>query len=271
MTLSGTHGRADYRLRQVAFVATDLEPAADDFEAIFGLKVAFRDPEIIRYGLKNIVIPAGSDFIEVVQPVQSDTSAGRYLARRGGDGGYMVIMQTGDALAHRTRLQQAGVHIVDTMDLHDHECTHIHPREFGGILASIDGTPGLESWRDAESYWYPVGGADWLWARTPDVKGIAAVDIQSVDPVDTAQRWSRMLAVPCRDAPLRIEVLRGAEIRFVPPVDRHERGIACTDLAMDEPGLAIERAYRRGVPVVDGAIEICGARFLPVQARKEQD
>lgn len=264
MTPVVDNGRADYRLRQVAFASTDLEPVADDFEAVFGLKIAFRDPEIIHYGLKNIVMPAGSDFIEVVQPVQSNTSAGRYLAKRGEDGGYMVIVQAADALAHRARLQAAGVEIVDVMDVEDHQCSHIHPREFGGILASIDSTPIASDWRDADSHWYPAGGANWPAARTADVQGIAAVAIQSADPVDTAGRWSHVLAAPLRDEPLRIELLRGAEIRFVTPTDRHGRGIAYTALAMREPGLAIERARSRGLPVEDGAVLICGARFLPV-------
>lgn len=260
---------ADYRLRQVAFAAFDLEPIADDFEAVFGMKVAFRDPEIIHYGLKNIVMPAGGDFIEVVQPVQPNTSAGRYLAKRGGDGGYMVIMQAADALSHRARLKVEGVEIVDVLDVADHECSHIHPREFGGILASIDATPGVPDWRETESHWYPAGGAGWPAARTDDVRGIAAVAIQSVDPAETAKRWSHVLAIPLSDDPLRLRVLRDAEVRFVSPMDRHDRGIAYTALAMADPGLAIERAHRRGLPVEDGMIVICGSRFLPVQAGQE--
>lgn len=257
---------ADYRLRQVAFASSDLEPVADDFEAVFGLKVAFRDPEIIHYGLKNIVLPAGGDFIEVVQPVQPETSAGRYLAKRGGDGGYMVIMQAGDALAHRARLVAEGIAIVDVMDVEDHQCSHIHPREFGGILGSIDSTPIAPDWRDAESHWYPAGGANWPEARTDDVRGITAVAVQSADPADTARRWSHVLAAPLARDGLHIDVLRGAEVRFVPPVDRHGRGIGYTALAMGEPDIAIERARLRGLPVEDGAIVICGARFLPVTA-----
>lgn len=264
-----TVSSADYRLRQVAFAASDLEPVADDFEAVFGLKVAFRDPEIIHYGLKNIVMPAGGDFIEVVQPVQPDTSAGRYLAKRGGDGGYMVIMQAADALSHRARLKAEGIEVVDVLDVADHECTHIHPREFGGILASIDATPGVAGWRETESYWYPAGGADWPATRTDDVQGIAAVAIQSIDPAETARRWARVLAAPLSEPPLRLDVLRDAYVRFVRPIDRYDRGIAYTALAMADPGLAIERAHRRGLPVEDGMVMICGSRFLPVRTGQE--
>lgn len=262
---------AEYRLRQVAFASADLESVVDDFEAVFGLKVAFRDPEIIHYGLKNVVMPAGADFIEVVQPVQPNTSAGRYLAKRGDDGGYMVIMQAADAMAHRARLEADNIEIVDTLDVKDHECSQIHPREFGGILASIDAAPGVPNWRDAESHWYPAGGANWQAARTRDVQGIAAVAIQSADPADSARRWSRVLAAPICGDPLRIEVLRGAEVRFVDPFDQHARGIAYTALSMVEPGLAIERARSRGLSVDNGAVLICGSHFLPVQAGEELD
>ena len=79
------------RLRQVALVAKDLEPVRKALEDVFGLKVAYRDPGVGVYGLVNVVMPFGGDFIEIVQPVAADASAGRYLARRGGDAGYMLI------------------------------------------------------------------------------------------------------------------------------------------------------------------------------------
>lgn len=260
---------ADFRIRQVAFASLDIEPVADDFAAVFGLKIAFRDPEIIHYGLKNIILPAGDDFLELVQPVLPDTSAGRYLARRGGDGGYMVIMQAADALSHRHRLVRENIQIVDTMDVADHQCTHIHPRELGGILGSIDSTPGVPNWRESLTHWYPAGGAGWTSARSEEVHGIASVAIQSNDQLDTARRWSRVLDAPFREDPLRIEMLRGADIRFVEAQDRHQRGIAQTALAVDEPELVIERARMRGITVVDGAVVICGSRFLPIRSPVE--
>ena len=44
-------------------------------------------------GTENNLLSIGNNFLEVVSPTQSGTAAGRYLKRRQGDGGYMVICQ----------------------------------------------------------------------------------------------------------------------------------------------------------------------------------
>ena len=97
------------RLRQIALVAKDLEPVAAQLNAVFGLRVAFRDPAVATFGLVNAVMPVGGEFLEIVQPVTIDASAGRYLTRRGGDAGYMLIFETPDASVHRVRLMAQGL------------------------------------------------------------------------------------------------------------------------------------------------------------------
>src|SRR5580700_451237 len=97
------------RLRQIAFVARELQPIADQLGAVFGLQVGYRDPEVEVFGLKNVVMPVGGEFLEVLEPFRDDASGARYLARRGGDAGYMVILQDADSVAHAARLTGAGV------------------------------------------------------------------------------------------------------------------------------------------------------------------
>ncbi len=70
------------RLRQVALVARNLQEVLDDLNAVFGLEVAYRDPGVATFGLQNAVLPVGTQFIEVVSPVQEETAAGRQLDRR---------------------------------------------------------------------------------------------------------------------------------------------------------------------------------------------
>jgi len=92
------------RIRQIALVARDLDRAIEDLRAVLGLTGGFRDPGVAEFGLRNTVLAVGTTFLEVVSPVRDDTTAGRFLARRGGDGGYMVILQTADLAADRARL-----------------------------------------------------------------------------------------------------------------------------------------------------------------------
>jgi len=97
------------RLRQLALVAQDLDPVVDDLKSVFGVEVAFNDPGVSTFGLKNAVIPVGHQFVEVVAPIEENTAGGRYLERRNGDGGYMVILQTDDHPPYKQRVDELGV------------------------------------------------------------------------------------------------------------------------------------------------------------------
>ena len=46
------------RLRQVALVVEDLEPAVLELEAALGATVCFRDPAVAAFGLENALLQA---------------------------------------------------------------------------------------------------------------------------------------------------------------------------------------------------------------------
>ena len=83
------------RLRQAVLVARDLGPVSRRLRSELGLGEPFADPGVGTFGLHNAVYAIGDSFLEVISPNQPDTTAGRYLGRRG-DGGYMVIFQLAD-------------------------------------------------------------------------------------------------------------------------------------------------------------------------------
>ena len=87
------------RIRQIALVTTELAPVRDALFELLGLDDAFIDDEVSQFGLENAVMTIGTTFLELVSPVQTGTTAGRLLERRGGDGGYMVIVQVDDLAA----------------------------------------------------------------------------------------------------------------------------------------------------------------------------
>src|SRR5208282_1641317 len=177
------------RLRQVAMMAHKIDPVAGQLDEVFGLKVGFRDPGVEYFGLANVVMPAGGEFLEVLEPFRDDASGARYLARRGGDAGYMVILQDADALAHRARLEAMGVRLIARSPDRRYQFTHFHPGDCAGVLMSIDSVVGDAGWRDAKSDW-PPAGPGWRDFESEESLGIVSVTIQSRDPVAAAERWS---------------------------------------------------------------------------------
>jgi len=200
------------RLRQVALVAHDLDKAVAGLSEHFGIDVGFRDPSIVEFGLVNAVFPVGHDFLEVVSPMREGTTAGRLLEKRSGDGGYMVIVQCDDLERRRARLPELGVRVVWSMDLEDVAGTHLHPRDVGGAILSIDWAKPWESWRWAGPTWQDH-------VRTDIVDGIAGVTVAADDPAAMAARWGEVLDAPADGTVVRLDE---GTIAFVPAGDRGE-------------------------------------------------
>jgi hypothetical protein len=255
------------RLRQVALIAHELQPVAEALDAVFGLKVAYRDPGVGVFGLVNVVMPVGGEFLEVLEPTRDDASGSRYLARRGGDAGYMVILQNEDALAHRARLEAAGVRIIARSSRDRYRFTHFHPADCAGVLLSIDSVEGDADWRESASDW-PPAGPDWRDFASEESLGIIAVTIQARDPVAAAERWSMLLARPIRaeGGTPALDLDRGV-IRFVQPVDEDGTGVVGLDVTVRHVDAALARARDAALEIRDGAVVICGTALRPVSAQ----
>jgi hypothetical protein len=177
------------RLRQVALVARHLEPVAADLRHAFGLGEPYRDPTVAEFGLENAVFAVGDSFLEVVAPVVPNTTAERYLDRRGSDGGYMAIFQVADLDAARRRVMRMGIRVVWQADLADIAGTHLHPSDIGGAIVSIDWSSPPETWRWAGPAWTrsaPQPRSD---------GGIAGITVAVTDPDALAARWADVLGV----------------------------------------------------------------------------
>ena len=225
------------RLRQVALVAHDCGQVADELRAAFGWGEPFHDPGVGRFGLTNAVFAAGDTFVEVVAPVQAGTTAGRYLERRSGDGGYMAIFQVPDLAAARARLPGLGVRVVWTADLPDIAGTHLHPKDVPGAIVSLDWAEPAGSWRWA--------GPDWT-GRVPEHRGgggVTGVTTEVADPAAAAARWAAVLGVTwaASGTAAGIELAGwGQRLRFEPARPGQGEGITAVSVA----GLPAGRAAR---------------------------
>lgn len=192
-------------LLQITLVVRDLEAVAQDLENAFGLRVAFRDPGVKLWGLENAVLPMGTTFIELIAPVEPNTPGGRQLDRMGGDGGYMVILQTDTVEGWRSHLEKIGVRIAWEGKTEDPEHDlrwsgfHLHPADTGGMMISLDQPDPADSWVGAGAHW-----RDFIVQDVVDA--LESIEIRSKDPTRLSARWAEILDRACdRDGAIPLD------------------------------------------------------------------
>ncbi len=249
------------RLRQFVWVASELAPAVGEIRDVLGLEVCYSDPGVGEFGLENALLPIGGNFLEVVVPTRDGTAAGRHLQRRGGDGGYMVILQCGDALAERQRIEALGVRTVWRHDLDDACATHFHPSDLPGAILSIDHmVPGVD-WHQEMTGW-KWAGPEWRgFVRTHVTQAMAGVTIQGDDPAALAAAWGRVLDRPVRDGAHGSKILLdNARLRFVAPQDERGLGVVGIDVLCQDRHAILAAAEARGARLGDDQVMVAGVR-----------
>jgi hypothetical protein len=177
------------RLRQFVLAARELHPTVRALQDLLGAADPYADPEVGAFGLANGVLTAGTDFVEVVSPKEPGTSAGRWLDRHGGDGGYMLMVDVAPPLLDRERLQALDVRVVHDDVRPDVTDLHLHPKDVGGVLLALDAVDPPGSWR-----W---GGPAWTGQVPPAARGgLRSVTIAVDDPAAVCRRWAKVLDLP---------------------------------------------------------------------------
>ncbi len=169
------------RLRQAVIAVGDLDPAVALLRAA-GLGEPFADPAVSYFGLRNAVFAIGDTFLELVSPIDEGTAAGRLIERRGGDCGYMAMLQVDDAAAARDRAAALGIREVFEVELDDITEAHLHPAEIGGAIVSVSEPRPAASWR-----W---GGPEWERRSVPGA--VRGLTVAVADPEATGERWRQV-------------------------------------------------------------------------------
>jgi hypothetical protein len=246
------------RLRQICLVAPNLEPSVSTICTVLGTMVSYVDPHVEQYGLVNALMPIGNSFLEVVAPTQEDTAAGRYLDRRGGEGGYMVILDCDAIEPWLTHLPAAGVRVANDLAYPgEYRGLQLHPRDTGGALLEIN--------HSHDGAWdgpYHPAGPRWNGAHGVDAEDrIVAAELQSPDPARLAARWSEILRRTVRDADgVRTIDLDLGVLRFVLATDGRGEGLGGIDVKIPRHERARFAARQKDVVEEDEALMLCGTR-----------
>ena len=194
------YGSFMIRLRQIALVAHSLDQAITDISEALDVDVIYRDPGVGFFGLHNALFCIGDQFLEVVSPIQEGTTAGRLLDKLGGDGGYMALYEVDDLDARIDHVKSLGIRTVWEGTGDAIRGRHLHPRDTGGTLVSLD---------------QPDIAGEWAWGG-PQCKSrrassaVSAIDSFTVsvpDPDFSHTHWTQLgineavRFVPCGEQP----------------------------------------------------------------------
>ena len=243
-------------LRQIALVAARLAPVEADLLDIFAVRACHRDPAVAAYGLENVLLPFGQQFLEVVAPTRAGTAAERYLDRRQGDGGYMLITQCEDHEEQRRHVEALGIRIAHEFKADGFRNMQLDPRDTGGTFLEID------QQLDDAANWLPAG-PDWRAQVCMErVDAIVAAEIQADDPPALAAHWARIVQQPVSDERgLPALHLANARLRFAPCSDGRPAGLAGLDVRATDKAAVLRAAARRGVAVADDGFTLAGMRW----------
>ena len=180
------------RLRQICLVAPRLEPLISDIAGIMGLQVCYRDGNVAKYGLENALLPVDTILLEVVAPFQPGTTAGRFIEKTGGRGGYMAIFCCDDPDERGTHAKTIGVRTANVIDHAPYHGVQLHPRDCRAAFIEFNHTAGSDDIVGP----YPPAGSDWQKSIRNDVtQALIGVEMQSLNPLDLAEHWGRIIGI----------------------------------------------------------------------------
>ena len=246
------------RIRQLVLVSEKRDLIVKKLCDLFKLEVAFYDPGIIHFGLENAVLPVGNTFLEVVSPVKENTTAGRYLERKKGDCGYMVIIQTKNLSDDKTRVKSNGMQIVWEADRAEEgihaQAIHLHPKDFGAIL-SLDSMDPPSQWLWAGLNWQEK-------INTELCDFLNGVHMQSKDPEIMMKKWEGALDKKgtYKDNKFVIE-LNESRIVFNEASNIKGEGIEAFEMKVKNKENILKDAEELNL-IREGSINIGGVKFL---------
>lgn len=241
------------RIRQIVFVARDLAVQRQALATLLALPTPYRDPGVAEFGLDNAVFCFGDQFIEVISPTQEGTAGGRHIERHG-DSPYMLILQTDNLARERARLHGLGVRSVWSADYPDIAATHLHPKDVGAAIVSLDEPRPAPSWR-----W---GGPDWRVAEgDAGRQRVRGLTVAAHRPEALADRWANLFDRPLpqhHGEAWRVRLTDGFVDMVAAPPGGHE-GITGFTLEVADRAAVLDRARGMGLPVDGDQVRWLGA------------
>jgi methylmalonyl-CoA/ethylmalonyl-CoA epimerase len=131
------------RVDHVGIAVLDLDASIEFYESTFGLTVAGRETNEAQ-GVREAMLfvsegPAGSSYVQLLEPLAADTPVGKFLAARG-EGVHHIGYGVVDVAAALEELRADGIRLVDERPRHGSlgaSIAFLHPKSVGGVLTEL--------------------------------------------------------------------------------------------------------------------------------------
>lgn len=129
------HDGGVQELDHVVAAVTDLDAGARAFEHNFALRESSRN-EVPALGIRNVNLPIGRSYVELITPLSSDGPVSHFLQSRG-EGLYLISLRVADLDATVTRLRERGVRASNPSGAGGNRLSFISPRNAFGITIQL--------------------------------------------------------------------------------------------------------------------------------------
>ena len=131
------------RIDHVGIACRDLAAKIAFYESTFGLAVVsieVNESQGVREAMLEVGgSPAGSSYVQLLEPLGADTPVGKFLARRG-EGVHHVGYGVADVHAALAAIGATGVRLIDERPRHGSmgaSIAFLHPADIGGVLTEL--------------------------------------------------------------------------------------------------------------------------------------
>jgi methylmalonyl-CoA epimerase len=122
----------------VGIAVLDLERAAGQYEAAFGMPLVHRET-VESQGVEAALLEIGDAHVELLRPLGPETVVGRFVAKRG-EGLHHVAYRVDDIDATLAGLRETGVELIDAearVGIRGSRVAFLHPRVAAGVLTEL--------------------------------------------------------------------------------------------------------------------------------------
>jgi methylmalonyl-CoA/ethylmalonyl-CoA epimerase len=135
------------RIDHVGIACRNLEEQIEFYESVFGLTVVSREiheDQGVREAMLHVAdAPAGSSYVQLLEPLHQDTPVGKFLDRRG-EGVHHIGYGVADVRAALQAIHASGVRLLDERPRHGSmgaAIAFLHPKDVGGVLTELVEAP----------------------------------------------------------------------------------------------------------------------------------